>query len=332
MGNAGGVLFGRKKKKFEPPSQPAPLTQFNQIINNLEAQERISTAIKFFPPGHIDRWEKILSLINRQIEPTEEVPTPMILKIDDKTLQDILNNFFNEVKYISSDGLALARNYLPLLYDKHSQDVCRRVSQKERDERGLVGDNFAYGELDSDIFATMYLKVISVYGFKDQGIFCDLGCGVGNVVFTSAFIGNFQKVRGIEYLYCLLERGEKRLHRWNHYKTNFPQKIQNIEFEFKEDDFALNDSWSDSNFILLHWTTFSEDIRKTIIDSLEKCQEGTQIITFTYPIICPSYRILLKDTCDSSWGKAEFFFHEKVREIDQSILGAIQSSMPTNSI
>jgi hypothetical protein len=132
-------------------------------------------------------------------------------------------------------------------------------------------------------------------------------------VYTAAFIGNFTKVGGMEYLSCLLERGERRIPRWELYKEKFTPKIQEINFLWLEDDFIRNPQWTtDATFIFLHWTAFSAPKRDQIIDLLARCKEGTHVITFTYPIENPVYELLLSDTCDTSWGKAEFFFYEKI--------------------
>ena len=53
------------------------------------------------------------------------------------------------------------RNYLPQMYDKHSFERGRRVSQKEREEKNLIDESYAYGELDPEIFTTIYMKVIN---------------------------------------------------------------------------------------------------------------------------------------------------------------------------
>ena len=48
------------------------------------------------------------------------------------------------------------REFLPKMYDKHNLDRGKRVSQKERDEKGITEECFAYGELDVEIFMHTY--------------------------------------------------------------------------------------------------------------------------------------------------------------------------------
>jgi hypothetical protein len=100
--------------------------------------------------------------------------------------------------------------------------------------------------------------------------------------------------------------------RWDQLSESFPVKTKATKIEWIEDNFAASKFWIEANFIVLHWTTFSESLRKQVTDILVGCAEGTHIVTFTHPIPHEKFEVLIKDTCDTSWGKAEFFFHEKV--------------------
>jgi hypothetical protein len=159
-----------------------PLTNAAAVLGSVEGKERIVALVKFHSPGVASRWEKILAGINREIEPTKEIPDPLRINIDLPDVKSVLGTLFHDVKYISSDGLALAREWMPKLYDKHNTDRNRKASIKEREERKIADECFAYGELDHEIFATMFMKIISVYGAREGGIFYDLGCGVGTLV------------------------------------------------------------------------------------------------------------------------------------------------------
>lgn len=131
-------------------------------------------------------------------------------------------------------------------------------------------------------------------------------------VYSAAFIGEFRKVAGIEFIKSLLDRGELRQSRWNLLSDNFNKQLKEVEFEFIEDDFLLNGFWSEGTFIFLHWTAFSKDQRHTIAKLMASCEEGTHVITLTTPIPGNDFEVLVSDTCDTSWGKVEFFFQEKI--------------------
>jgi SAM-dependent methyltransferase len=310
MGN--GAFFGRKKKKVIPPPKD-PLRKCQEIFNSFPAKERVISSLKLIPPGIPNRWDKILIMINRKEEATEENPDPLAIELDFNELKLVLKRLYEEVKFISSDGLALCRTHIPKMFDEHSVDRAQNLSKIERNNRYLMDQSLAYGEVEYDIFATMYMKIVSVYGARDAGVFYDLGSGVGQLVYTSAFIGNFEKVAGIETIRALIERAERRMQRWAAYKSNFTAKIQEMTIDFIEDDFISNSTWTkDGSFIFLHWTTFPPALKKKITQLLGQLQEGAHVITFTKPIDHELYVVLISDTCDTSWGKAEFFFHEKV--------------------
>eukprot|EP01031_Cornospumella_fuschlensis_P034291 gene34292-41504_t len=308
MGN--GALFGRKP----PPERRPPLTTASQVVNNLEAKERIAAVMKLSKPGVPFRWEKILNAINREKEPTKEEPDPLRIKLEVTELKELMRLLFHEIKFISSDGLGLARTFMPYLYEKHTVERAKQVSVKEREAKKLDDTGFAYGEIDWEIFATMFIKITSVYGQMEGGNFYDLGCGAGLLMYAAAFIGQFNKITGIELIGSLLERGEKRKLRFDLIKSQLPPKVQNMQFEFIEDDFVENDYWTDATFIFLHWTALSPSQCREISTAMCKCVEGTHVITFTRPLLDEhkDFDMLLSDTCDTSWGKTEFFLHEKV--------------------
>jgi hypothetical protein len=309
----GGASFLRKKKP-KIVTDKDPIRKSHELLASVSAKERLITAMKLFPPTTFNRWEKVLVMINRREEATEDNPDPLRIEITFNELKITLKKLYDDVKFISSDGLSLCRTYLPKIYYEHRFNDIQMLSKIERNRRYFFDSCYNYGEIDYEIFSTIYLKCISVYGNKENGIFYDLGCGIGNLVYTSACIGNFERVVGIETLNCLFERCERRQARWNTYKTSFTNKIQETIIEFYEDDFIKNSGFwiKDGSFYFLHWTTFSLPLREKVTELLAQCQEGSHVITFTKPIEHELFVVLLSDTCDTSWGKAEFFFHEKV--------------------
>jgi hypothetical protein len=178
MGN--GAFFGRKKKIPPPPRDP--IRRCQELLANPPAKERVISALKLIPPGLPNRYDKILIMVNRRDEPTEENPDPLRIELDFSELKVVLKKLYDDVKYISSDGLGLCRSYVPKIYDEHTVERAQSLSKIERDKRFLMDQSYAYGEIDFEIFATMYMKVISVYGVKENGCFFDLGCGVGSLV------------------------------------------------------------------------------------------------------------------------------------------------------
>ena len=131
-------------------------------------------------------------------------------------------------------------------------------------------------------------------------------------MYAAAFIGNFTKAVGIDNVASLLERGEKRMRRWEQMKEPFPASIRDCTIDWIEDNFIAADFWTEGNFFLLHRTVFSKEQRTTISKLLSQCVEGTCVISFTTPVSGSDFEILIKDSCETSWGRADFFFQEKI--------------------
>lgn len=88
--------------------------------------------------------------------------------------------------------------------------------------------------------------------------------------------------------------------------------MQEIDIAWIEDDFTQNDFWAEATFIILHWTALESQQWGEVSEMMVKCVEGAHVITFTNPLNCEDFDLLLVDTCDTSWGKTEFYFHEKI--------------------
>ena len=104
-----------------------------------------------------------------------------------------------------------------------------------------------------------------------------------------------------------------RIGRWNKYNENFTIKIQKVEIDFIEDDYILNGFYQDGSFIFLHWTALSNKQQLIVSKLLEKCKEGTYVITLSNPLQSNDYEVFVQDICLTSWGKTEFYFHEKIK-------------------
>ena len=172
----------RIRKKKEPPPRRDVVETSEQVLGSAEALERISRAVQQYPPGASDRWNSMINLINTNDEPSKDIPDPLRVNITKDVLRVVLRDLYDKKRSIQSDGLALAREFIPLMYDKHTVERGINVSQRERDQKGITDACYAYGELDHEIFAAMYLRVTSVFGERTNGTFYDLGCGVGTLV------------------------------------------------------------------------------------------------------------------------------------------------------
>lgn len=297
-----------------PPIRRTPITDANEVLTNREAMERISFALDTHPPGTVLRWDKLLTVANRSIAPTEEEPDPLRLDLSMEEFKLILRMIYSKFDTLRGDGIVLMRDYLPKMYDKHSLERGKRVSQKERDDMGITDEAYAYGELDPETFISIYNKVTAAYGFWiKKAIFFDLGCGVGNLVYSAAFQGKFVKVGGIDAIQALVDRGEKRMPRWTRFSKGFPKEIKRTKFIWENSDYLETpDPWRDATFVLLHWTALNKEQLDRAGDALAQLREGAIVVSFTTPVANSDFEILVKDTCEVSWGQAVFYVQEKL--------------------
>jgi len=137
----GGISFWRKKKEVVIERRPI-ITLYEEISKSAEALERIHFAIKEAPPGTKLRWQKLMKVANRIIEPTDDNKDPVRLNIDLGELRLTMSKIYEETTSVASDGITLMREYIPKMYEKHSLERGRRVSQQERNELELTDESF----------------------------------------------------------------------------------------------------------------------------------------------------------------------------------------------
>jgi hypothetical protein len=117
----------------------------------------------------------------------------------------------------------------------------------------------------------------------------------------------------VEAINALLERGEKRMPRWDRFKKSFSRDIKKTKFLWEGGDY-LEDvvPWRDATFVLLHWTALNKEQLDRAGDCLAQLREGALVVSFTTPVANSDFEILVKDTCEVSWGQAVFYVQEKL--------------------
>ena len=133
-----------------------------------------------------------------------------------------------------------------------------------------------------------YIKHYYNNSFIDDGVFYDLGSGMGKPVIAMSLMHKFKKLLGIEYLENLMKLSL--VSKKNYDKTindlfaknkglfNFAKP--NI-IEFIQGDF-LKQNWENATIIFANSTCFSLDLINNIAKKANKeCKTGTIIITFT---------------------------------------------------
>jgi hypothetical protein len=305
------VFLGLRKR--QEVIRREPLRDADQIMIEEEYLELIWFSIKSNSPGTPLRWDKMLRLANRLIEPSEDKPDPPRLDIDMETYELILRKIYQNTTSGSSEALSLMREFMPNFYDKHSIERAKKVSHFERNKMFMTDESYSYAEIDYEVFATIYAKVVRAFGAPNNGFFCDLGSGVGQLVFTAALVGSFKKVGGVENVNSLHERGSKRMVKWEMANARLPAEKLEIEFMWAKEDFFENTrTWYDATFIFLHWTAFSNTQVKQLSNLMNQCKEGCIVVSLTRPVENDGFKELIKDRCKTSYGDTFFYVQEKV--------------------
>lgn len=303
--------------------EPTPALQsLEDILESEAAQEKIQNAFLEYPPGCPSRWNSILDLINLPEEPSESNRNPVNIHITMDILRKLISELYANITSIDSKGVSLMRKYMPELYAKHTTERGKRAAQADRAKYALAETCYSYGELDYEIFATIYSKLEGSYGVRNE-LFVDLGSGVGTIVYGAAFIGKFELCCGYERLRGLYDRGQKRERIWRKMvqSYSFPSPIRDTQLRFYNDDFVggkPQDDWTmKASLVFLHWTAFSKQQIFRAAQALKYCQEGCMCITLTHKIpedADAGYELMEQGICETSWGEAEYFLYEKTME------------------
>ena len=291
-----------------------PLTEASDILVNTEALDMIWFALQTCPPGTKMRWDKLVATANRLIEPTDEQPDPIRLEIDLETLKTILKSIYTNTQSGTAEGLKLMRELMPKFYDKHSYERGKKVSQYDRNKYAITDECYSYGEVEYEVFATIYSKVSRAYGHNSEiGWFMDLGCGVGQLVYAAALMGNFKRCYGIENIDSLLERGSKRATKYQMARSKLPEEKRSIEFQWIKEDFLEKTRfWYDCTVFFLHWTAFNNEQVARFGKLFNQANEGAIIISLTRPVPNENLVLLAQDRCKTSFGETDFFVQEKL--------------------
>ena len=206
------------------------------------------------------------------------------------------------------------------LVEKHSVKVGKRASAVDRDRiKGDVPITLVYGEINFISYALTVEKIKNVYGgfdseqMRTEGIFYDLGSGVGKAVFASALLlENFKALRGIEILPSLHDVALELKEKWDaEIVPILPANRVGTAIELIKGD-ILKEDWSDGNLIFINSTCFDDELMEKIAEKAEDLAPGTLVITFTKALPSSSFEILEHETHMQSWGHATVYIMRRL--------------------
>ena len=189
------------------------------------------------------------------------------------------------------------------------------ISLKERESYIGVSDiSLTYGEIDFISIAEIYYTIIHRYGGLPNGIFYDLGSGMGKCIIATALICDFSMCKGIEILEGLYENSQLI---YKKYYEEFPKIVEKNpeifssmnDIEFLKGSF-FNFDWSDAALIFANSTCFGSEMMEQIGSLPLKI--GTLGISFTEVFIGEGWIVLESIRKKMSWGQATVYIQRYV--------------------
>ena len=175
-------------------------------------------------------------------------------------------------------------------------------SKKERDSLQDANDSsLVYGEIDFVSFAEIFATIKSRYNFPQDGMFYDLGSGVGKAVIAAALLHPFQECIGIEKLGSLHDAAVRLKDQYS--ALSLPTKVSFYNTDIFEYD------WSDASFLFANSTCFDFEMMARIGNIPVK--PGTLGVSFTKPFYREEWKILESIKKPMSWGPATVYIQEK---------------------
>jgi len=244
------------------------------------------------------------------------------------------------------------------LFNKIVQEIpihlAKEHSKKERVLKEMSSNSLTYGEIDFHSFAEIfYMLNLKHPGLiKPQGVFYDLGSGVGKGVIASTLLHNFDKCIGVEILESLHKLALKMKDRyedfvqdykddeekikWNEErgsggvqedceleeknivegeeKTKLDARIKFANVEFVNEDILKLD-WTDGSFIFANSTCFEGDLMFGIAKAAARLAKDTIFVTFTKRLPDNvNWKILEVFKRSMSWGDATIFIQIKATD------------------
>jgi SAM-dependent methyltransferase len=182
------------------------------------------------------------------------------------------------------------------------------IAARARDEAGVAGENFTYGEVTPQ---TVY-HMLTLANASEGETFYDLGCGTGKAVIYAAALTPVDKAVGVELLPGLHASAEEAKSRFDvHVRPQLPEHYQSHQVHFVNSDMLAHD-FSDANIVFTHCTCFNPELMSGLTQRFEQLQPGSRVITVSKTIESPLYQCTHAETCQMGWGLATIYVQQHV--------------------
>ncbi|ETV84729.1 hypothetical protein H257_03836 [Aphanomyces astaci] len=214
------------------------------------------------------------------------------------------------------------------VYRHFSHEYAKELSmQARKDFSEFDTTSFVYGEISFFPFADI-LDSISADIPVGNGVFYDLGSGVGKAVMAAALVHKFHKAIGIEQLKPLVDFSHARVDRLMETNDVAGQTISYLCGSF------FDHKWSDGDVVFCHSTCFSPRYvfvislpmvgcldTKDMMDSMweriskdaEQLKQGAYFISVSHILASPLFEVLRTLTVQMGWGNCTVYIQRRRR-------------------
>lgn len=195
----------------------------------------------------------------------------------------------------------------------------KETSQEERQENGLFGEEYCYGEFDLQVFVDVFAKIKRVFGHlppNSGGVFWDLGSGLGKLIIGAAVLHQFtqvwgmEKLRGLDRLAADMVKGYLN----SDYYSQADPPMRDMQIRCVCADFLTSDAWIENTTVcFIHSSTFSGKMMDVLREKARTMNVGCMMVTVTQGLGDNDlWFVVGEEEVEFSWGKGRIFYHEKI--------------------
>ncbi len=194
-----------------------------------------------------------------------------------------------------------------LMFRKLYQDINGYAVSGTAPEEVKKNYSLLYGEVP---FLT-WKQIVERAQPKKDGVFFDLGSGVGRVAMLSYLLFDFQKCIGIELVEPLHQMAL--LAQENFGKHQFQAAL--VSCVERDLEFICGDIFdadlSEADFIFLNYPFRNPEVLQRLEEKmLQELKPKTKIVTVLWQLKNPAFKLLGSENYKFSWGKSPAYFFE----------------------
>ena len=178
--------------------------------------------------------------------------------------------------------------------------------KKQKETQKYIRD-LIYGEIPFELLYALFVFEPIKDVMNSNGVFYDIGSGIGNTVIGSYLIGNFKRCIGIEILdslYKISEIVKKRT------IDIYPKNTCEIQFKHGN---MLNFNFSDGDVLLFCCPNKDDNIRMEMENKFLDLKNGAIIISLIHSFNNKNdFHLITSRMVRSTWGETPMYIYKRV--------------------